>query len=79
MNATYVALAYVVMALGLNMVVGFAGLLDLGFTSRSIALGAYFMVGWFRVGLLLHTPAVGGGKGSTASSASRPTSCRASI
>jgi branched-chain amino acid transport system permease protein len=37
--------AYVVMALGLNIVVGFAGLLDLGYVAF-YALGAY-TVGWF--------------------------------
>ena len=40
MNATIIALAYVVMALGLNVVVGFAGLLDLGYVAF-YALGAY--------------------------------------
>ena len=39
------ALAYVVMALGLNIVVGFAGLLDLGYVAF-YAIGAY-TVGWF--------------------------------
>jgi branched-chain amino acid transport system permease protein len=39
------ALAYVVMALGLNVIVGFAGLLDLGFVAF-FAIGAYVM-GWF--------------------------------
>jgi branched-chain amino acid transport system permease protein len=39
------ALAYVVMALGLNVVVGFAGLLDLGYVAF-FAVGAYSM-GWF--------------------------------
>jgi branched-chain amino acid transport system permease protein len=39
------ALAYVVMALGLNIVVGFAGLLDLGYVAF-YAIGAY-AVGWF--------------------------------
>ena len=39
-----VALAYVVMALGLNVVVGFAGLLDLGYVAF-FAIGAY-TVGW---------------------------------
>jgi branched-chain amino acid transport system permease protein len=38
------ALAYVVMALGLNVVVGFAGLLDLGYVAF-YAIGAY-TVGW---------------------------------
>jgi branched-chain amino acid transport system permease protein len=45
MNATILALAYSVMALGLNIVVGFAGLLDLGYVAF-YALGAYCM-GWF--------------------------------
>src|SRR3712207_1231238 len=40
-----IALAYVVMALGLNIVVGFAGLLDLGY-GAFYAFGAY-TVGWF--------------------------------
>jgi branched-chain amino acid transport system permease protein len=39
------ALAYVVMALGLNVVVGFAGLLDLGYVAF-YAIGAY-TIGWF--------------------------------
>ena len=45
MNATVISLAYVVMALGLNIVVGFAGLLDLGYVAF-FALGAY-TIGWF--------------------------------
>jgi branched-chain amino acid transport system permease protein len=40
-----VALAYVIMALGLNVVVGFAGLLDLGYVAF-FAIGAFTM-GWF--------------------------------
>jgi branched-chain amino acid transport system permease protein len=40
-----IALAYVVMALGLNVVVGFAGLLDLGYVAF-FAIGAY-TIGWF--------------------------------
>ena len=43
-----VAVAYVVMALGLNIVVGFAGLLDLGYVAF-FAIGA-FCVGWFASG-----------------------------
>jgi branched-chain amino acid transport system permease protein len=43
-DATY-ALAYVIMALGLNVVVGFAGLLDLGYVAF-FAIGAY-TIGWF--------------------------------
>src|SRR6188472_3521058 len=42
------ALAYVVMALGLNIVVGFAGLLDLGYVAF-YALGALTM-GWLGSG-----------------------------
>jgi branched-chain amino acid transport system permease protein len=45
LNKTIIAFAYVVMALGLNIVVGFAGLLDLGYVAF-YALGAY-CVGWF--------------------------------
>ena len=44
-NAQILALAYVVFALGLNVVVGFAGLLDLGYVAF-YALGSY-CVGWF--------------------------------
>jgi branched-chain amino acid transport system permease protein len=44
-NVSVYALAYVVMALGLNIVVGFAGLLDLGYVAF-YAIGAY-TVGWF--------------------------------
>jgi branched-chain amino acid transport system permease protein len=44
-RSSTIALAYVVMALGLNIVVGFAGLLDLGYVAF-YALGAYAM-GWF--------------------------------
>jgi branched-chain amino acid transport system permease protein len=43
-----VALAYVIMALGLNVVVGFAGLLVLGYVAF-FAIGAY-TVGWFMSG-----------------------------
>jgi branched-chain amino acid transport system permease protein len=45
LQATIIALAYVVMALGLNIVIGFAGLLDLGYVAF-YAFGAY-AVGWF--------------------------------
>ncbi len=45
MNATIIAVAFAVMSLGLNIVVGFAGLLDLGYVAF-YALGAY-SVGWF--------------------------------
>jgi branched-chain amino acid transport system permease protein len=47
-DATIIALAYVVMALGLNVVIGFAGLLDLGYVAF-YAIGAY-AVGWFASG-----------------------------
>lgn len=43
-----IALAYVVMALGLNVIVGFAGLLDLGYVAF-FALGA-FVMGWLGSG-----------------------------
>ena len=43
-----ITLAYVVMALGLNIVVGFAGLLDLGYVAF-FAIGAY-TTGWFSSG-----------------------------
>ena len=45
MNATIIALAYAVMSLGLNIVVGFAGLLDLGYVppfTRSARAGWTF-------------------------------------
>ena len=51
-----VALAYVVMALGLNIIVGFAGLLDLGYVAF-FAIGAYVM-GYF--GSSFHYAANGG-------------------
>ena len=52
------ALAYIVMALGLNIVVGFAGLLDLGYVAF-FAIGAY-TAGWFGSGFFSQ---VGGGEG----------------
>jgi branched-chain amino acid transport system permease protein len=52
------ALAYVVMALGLNIVVGFAGLLDLGYVAF-FAIGAY-TIGWLASGFHDH---VNGGEG----------------
>jgi branched-chain amino acid transport system permease protein len=52
------ALAYVVMALGLNLVVGFAGLLDLGYVAF-FAFGA-MVVGWWASD---HFAAVNGEKG----------------
>jgi branched-chain amino acid transport system permease protein len=44
------ALAYIVFALGLNIVVGFAGLLDLGYVAF-FAIGAY-TAGWFGSGFI---------------------------
>jgi branched-chain amino acid transport system permease protein len=52
------ALAYVVMALGLNIIVGFAGLLDLGYVAF-FALGA-LTAGWFMSGFFADA---GGGEG----------------
>src|SRR3954451_11680698 len=52
LDATTRALAVVVMALGLNIVVGFAGLLDLGYVAF-YALGAY-SVGWFGSGFFFN-------------------------
>jgi branched-chain amino acid transport system permease protein len=48
MNNLVLAAAYVVMALGLNIIVGFAGLLDLGYVAF-FAIGAYTM-GYFGSG-----------------------------
>ena len=45
LDAIIQTLAYIMMALGLNIVVGFAGLLDLGYVAF-FAIGA-FVVGWF--------------------------------
>jgi branched-chain amino acid transport system permease protein len=52
------AMAYVVMALGLNIIVGFAGLLDLGYVAF-YALGA-LTAGWFMSGFFVDA---GGGEG----------------
>ncbi|MBW3665914.1 MAG: hypothetical protein KY469_22765 [Actinobacteria bacterium] len=41
-----IALAYVVMALGLNIIVGFAGLLDLGYV-------AFFAIGAYTIGVAM--------------------------
>ncbi len=57
-NNFILAAAYVVMALGLNIVVGFAGLLDLGYVAF-YALGAY-TIGWFASD---HFSSVNGGNG----------------
>jgi branched-chain amino acid transport system permease protein len=58
MDHATTALAYVVMALGLNIVVGFAGLLDLGYVAF-FAIGAY-TCGWLASGF---ADRVNGGKG----------------
>jgi branched-chain amino acid transport system permease protein len=58
MNNLVLAATYAVMALGLNIIVGFAGLLDLGYVAF-FAIGAYTM-GYF--GSLFHDNA-GGGEG----------------
>jgi branched-chain amino acid transport system permease protein len=52
------ALAYTVMALGLNIIVGFAGLLDLGYVAF-FAIGAY-TIGWLGSGFFSE---VGNGEG----------------
>src|SRR4051794_41945553 len=44
LDASIQALAYVIMALGLNVVVGFAGLLDLGYVAFYV-IGA-FVIAW---------------------------------
>jgi len=53
-----IALAYVVMALGLNIIVGFAGLLDLGYVAF-FAIGAY-TIGWLGSGFAAE---INGGEG----------------
>jgi len=58
MQTAVQALAYVAMALGLNLIVGFAGLLDLGYVAF-FALGAYTM-GWLGSGFFADA---GGGDG----------------
>ena len=58
MNNMVLAAAYVVMALGLNIIVGFAGLLDLGYVAF-FAIGAYTM-GYFGSGFWCDA---GGGEG----------------
>ena len=62
-NTEILALTYVMFALGLNVVVGFAGLLDLGYVAF-FALGSYAFgwlgSGWFykaHVHVLVHGPA----------------------
>jgi branched-chain amino acid transport system permease protein len=58
MDVAIFVLAYVMMALGLNIVVGFAGLLDLGYVAF-YAIGAY-TIGWLASD---HFSGIGGDKG----------------
>ena len=58
LDASVITLAYTIMALGLNIVVGFAGLLDLGYVAF-FAIGA-FVMGWLGS---QQFPDVAGGKG----------------
>jgi branched-chain amino acid transport system permease protein len=58
LDASIQTLAYIIMALGLNIVVGFAGLLDLGYVAF-FAIGA-FVMGWLGS---QQFPDVSGGKG----------------
>ena len=74
MNNMVLAAAYVVMALGLNIIVGFAGLLDLGYVAF-FAIGAY-TVGYFGSGYWSNVEQRA--RASASSSASPPRSCRAS-
>jgi branched-chain amino acid transport system permease protein len=58
LDASITTLGYIIMALGLNIVVGFAGLLDLGYVAF-YAIGA-FVIGWLGS---QQFPNVNGGKG----------------
>ena len=58
LDASIQTLGYIIMALGLNIVVGFAGLLDLGYVAF-YAIGA-FVIGWLGS---QQFPDVAGGKG----------------
>jgi branched-chain amino acid transport system permease protein len=58
LDASIQTLGYIIMALGLNIVVGFAGLLDLGYVAF-YAIGA-FVIGWLGS---QQFPDVNGGKG----------------
>ena len=58
LDASIQTLGYIIMALGLNIVVGFAGLLDLGYVAF-YAIGA-FVIGWFGS---QQFPDINGGKG----------------
>ena len=82
-NAT-LALAYVVMALGLNIIVGFAGLLDLGYVAF-FAIGAYTM-GWLGSGFFsevnheegVHIGVSAGSRRACRASTSTSSSCSSS-
>src|SRR6476469_2981532 len=52
LDASIQTLGYIIMALGLNIVVGFAGLLDLGYVAF-YAIGA-FVIGWLASGQFEH-------------------------
>ena len=52
LDASISTLGYIIMALGLNIVVGFAGLLDLGYVAF-YAIGA-FVIGWLASGQFEH-------------------------
>ena len=75
LDIVIVIAVYVMLALGLNIVVGFAGLLDLGYVAF-YAIGAY-TIGWFasdlftgRVDFRFFTNATEGSAGSTSASGS---------
>src|SRR6266513_1149895 len=57
MNATIIAIAYAVMSLGLKFVVGFAGLLDLGYVAfyprGAYSLGCFGSGFFFRAQILV--------------------------
>jgi branched-chain amino acid transport system permease protein len=58
-DVSVLALAYVVMALGLNIIVGYAGLLDLGYVAF-FAIGAY-TIGWLGSGFFFDAGPKGNG------------------
>ena len=65
LDATIKALAFVVMALGLNIVVGFAGLLDLGYVAfYALYQTTIWYFQGFEAGLIAFTAAVMGGIGN---------------
>ena len=74
MDDAVTALAYVGMALGLNIVVGFAGLLDLGYVAF-FAIGAY-TIGWLASGF---ADRVNDGKGIHVGVSGFTRTCPASI